>query len=65
MENDKNFMRILKALDKLSEDERITIFSYYCKHCGTRQPWHPFNPNIDNPLEPAPILQGCQCWNDE
>ena len=51
------FVFELNILDALTDEERLELFSYYCKHCGCKQPWHP---DINKSGE-----IGCQCWNDE
>jgi hypothetical protein len=38
------------ALLALNDDQRIAAMSFFCSHCGTKQPTYG---------------SLCQCWNDE
>lgn len=30
--------KIIKLLDTISSDERLEVFSEYCRHCGDKNP---------------------------
>lgn len=42
---------LIELLKTLTDEQRMEVFSDFCKHCGC----------IENPES----LRGCQCWNDE
>ena len=47
----KDLMKKIKSnFRKLTDEDRLEIFSDYCSHCGM---YHKDEP------------RGCQCWNDE
>lgn len=41
----------LFCLEELTDEERLEVFSYFCKECGRKQP--------------ITKDSSCQCWNDE
>ena len=35
---DSKLIEPAKILDSLTDEERLTLFSFYCKHCGCNNP---------------------------
>lgn len=42
---------IIELLKTLTDEQRLEVFSDFCRHCGC--------------IEDPGSLQKCQCWNDE
>lgn len=40
-----------EAFKKLTEEQRMEVFSNYCRHCGA--------------YEEGPLVNRCRCWDDE